>query len=1234
MADVYQWNGFSGAFNDPNSWTDLSTMPEPTSPAGPPGVEDTAEFITNGTATGSGDVNSLSVIGASMVFTGNITAETFSAVNEGVVDFTNGALINVDAGGLLISNFSSGTVAGATVFGGFVDVQYSDLHVEFQGHIDLTQGSANFTVGEPQFTDIPSTFELDFGGSVTDATGVLGGTSGASASVDGGVWSSSGGLAIGTAGSGTLAISIGGVVSTGSGGALTVGLAHGTSGTVTVSDGGSTLLSNYTSDVVGGQGSGSLTLGPSGTVSVAGTLDFGAASGGSGTIVAAAIGATLSVGSALIIGDGGSGIGTIAAGASASVSNGLMLGSQGGGTGALTVTDEGTQLSVGGGEVIGGGGSGALVVQSGGAVLLNSGSVVVGAEAGGSGTVTVTGSNATLGVGNGLTIGALGTGALVLLSGATIGLAIGTLDLGTDLDASGTIAVSGAGSALTLAADQAIVGDAGVGMLSVGAGALFADPGGTMAIGGSIGGSGTLAVAGSAAQATVGSLVVGSAGDGTLSVGAAGSVTTTQDITIAAGNTSLGLLSVSGAGARLADGGSLVVGERGGGDLIVQSSGSVGVSAGSLVVGDATGSTGDVQLGGSLAIGQGITVGNQGAGTLDLQASAALALAGGTIDVGRAAGGSGTLALAGSGVTLAAPGALVVGDSGTGMVTVGAGDSLDVGAGTLNIGVAGSGVGTVMVTGTDAIASLDGLVVGDAGQGTLTVGAGAEVSTLDDIVIGDGMGAAGSVSVNGAGALLDDGGGLIVGAAGSGEIDINQGSISVFSGALTLGVSATAFGSLSLENSTLDLTGSLVVGAAGSGSLLVGANGTLQAQGLVEIGAQDGGAGSISVSGAGSLLDAAVLAVAGSGDAAGGAGTLSIGAGGTVAGDTVTVWSGGTIALDGGVLATDTITVDGMVTGFGTLGGVIIDDGTILANGGTLLLGSLGGSGTLAFGDPATLVLSAPGSALGMPVTGLNNNDRIELAGLTITGAHVTSPGTVTVTTTGPTYELTAVSFAPGAQQTFVTGTDLATGNAYIQVACFAAGTRIAAPRGEVAVEALCVGDRVTLAEGGSEEVIWVGRRTVDATRHPAPQKIWPVRVAAGAFGAAAPRRDLLLSPDHAVFVENVLIPVRCLINGSTIAQVKVDRVEYYHIELPRHDVVLAEGLPVESYLHTGDRSDFANGGGVVRLYPDFNALAWEALGCARLVMIGPELDAARARLAAIAMHHSSRHRNIAQQCA
>jgi serralysin len=30
--------------------------------------------------------------------------------------------------------------------------------------------------------------------------------------------------------------------------------------------------------------------------------------------------------------------------------------------------------------------------------------------------------------------------------------------------------------------------------------------------------------------------------------------------------------------------------------------------------------------------------------------------------------------------------------------------------------------------------------------------------------------------------------------------------------------------------------------------------------------------------------------------------------------------------------------------------------------------------------------------------------------------------------------------------------------------------------------------------------------------------------------------------------------------------------VTYYHIKLDRHDLLLAEGLPAESYLDTGDR--------------------------------------------------------------
>jgi hypothetical protein len=118
--------------------------------------------------------------------------------------------------------------------------------------------------------------------------------------------------------------------------------------------------------------------------------------------------------------------------------------------------------------------------------------------------------------------------------------------------------------------------------------------------------------------------------------------------------------------------------------------------------------------------------------------------------------------------------------------------------------------------------------------------------------------------------------------------------------------------------------------------------------------------------------------------------------------------------------------------------------------------------------------------------------------------------------------------------------------------------------------------------------------------------------VAAGAFGPGRPHSALWLSPDHAVYINKVLIPIKHLINGSTIAQVPVDRVTYHHIELAEHDVLLAEGLPAESFLDMRDGSNYANRPGPVRLHPDFSAGMWEAFACARLVVTGPELGAAR----------------------
>lgn len=131
-----------------------------------------------------------------------------------------------------------------------------------------------------------------------------------------------------------------------------------------------------------------------------------------------------------------------------------------------------------------------------------------------------------------------------------------------------------------------------------------------------------------------------------------------------------------------------------------------------------------------------------------------------------------------------------------------------------------------------------------------------------------------------------------------------------------------------------------------------------------------------------------------------------------------------------------------------------------------------------------------------------------------------------------------------------------------------------------------------------------------DCAAHPRPADVWPVCIRADTFAPGLPHRDLLLSPGHAVLADGVLIPVRHLIDGKAIARVTVASVEYWHLALETHDVVLAEGLPAESFLDDG-RDDLPRG---VR-GPD-PALLWEAQACAPLAVTGPALDRVRERIA------------------
>ena len=575
------------------------------------------------------------------------------------------------------------------------------------------------------------------------------------------------------------------------------------------------------------------------------------------------------------------------------------------------------------------------------------------------------------------------------------------------------------------------------------------------------------------------------------------------------------------------------------------------------------------------------------------------------------------------------------------------------------VGEAAGGSGVAIVQGSQSSVENTGtFVVGDAGLGNLVVQSGGTVATTaGPAIIANTTAASGSsVNVTGPGSDWQIGGTLEVGNAGYGELSISQGA-TVTAGGLDAGVTGQGAIDLSGAGSALQLTGDGTVADAGSAEMSILNGATVSGTDLT-VGSQGTSSGILTVSDAGSLLDLTGTLYIGT---ANGVGDLTVGPGATII--ATSVQQQGQVVLEGGDLDPNVINVgaDQSNGGYGGTGGdgdIIINDGTLLADAGTkssekvmTFQGTIVGQGLMQIDAGSTMELTGPVLS-GSPSVDINNDgtpvpvsstqtvnfeagtgalqlndiggfagtigayyagDLFVITGGVLSGLGVSNGTTLTVGDGGGADSL--VFAAPVSAGRF----SIVNGNTIAVVQCFAAGTRIETDHGPVAVEHLASGDRVAVVDGRQEPIVWIGRRTVNCAAHPRPEQMWPVRVRAGAFGPQRPSRDLYLSPDHAVFVTHVLVPVKYLVNGASIAQVPRATVTYFHIELPAHDIILAEGLPVESYLDTGDRANFANGGAIAALFPNFTAAQWEMRGCAPLVVTGPELDAARAEVRAAA---------------
>ncbi len=163
-------------------------------------------------------------------------------------------------------------------------------------------------------------------------------------------------------------------------------------------------------------------------------------------------------------------------------------------------------------------------------------------------------------------------------------------------------------------------------------------------------------------------------------------------------------------------------------------------------------------------------------------------------------------------------------------------------------------------------------------------------------------------------------------------------------------------------------------------------------------------------------------------------------------------------------------------------------------------------------------------------------------------------------------------------------------------------GTLIETDRGQKPVEELEVGDMVLTKDDGLQPVRWIASRTLDAAALAADPALRPIRIRAGALGEARPARDLVVSPQHCLLIDDwrcellfgedeVLAPARALLNDKTITiEHGAEEVTYYHFMFDRHQIVYSNGAETESFHPASagiEALDEAKRDELFKLYPE-----------------------------------------------
>ncbi len=510
---------------------------------------------------------------------------------------------------------------------------------------------------------------------------------------------------------------------------------------------------------------------------------------------------------------------------------------------------------------------------------------------------------------------------------------------------------------------------------------------------------------------------------------------------------------------------------------------------------------------------------------------------------------------------------------------------------------------SVNVSGAGSAFQITGaLDVGDAATGLLAVTNGATVSaaTLDD---GVGATGAGIVTVSGPNADLTTTGTVSVGNSGSGELSILNGANVTIGGDLNIANAGSGTGNVDIEDTTGTITfdGNIWVGFNGFGVLNIGYGvDYIQNNGGISFGPNSSGA-------INSFADPSpFLSNADSNP-------LPIGATGV---DQLAAYlfnSGELVIPNSHTLTFDTPIISGGGSfSLGSNDSLTLNAGTV--SGQTFTLGS---DDKLTIGIDALQTIDTPDSGTSFVTSTNTNYGTPSIDNFNGVIANFTAGDRIAVDTDGAATFSIDGSIVSVIQNGNTVGTltvDVAAGTTLTTAdfvdtneLCFCAGSLIRTPGGEVPVERLAVGDTVLTWDGGTRPITWIGVGRVLATRG-RRSAATPVIVRKNALADNVPARDLHVTKGHSLYLDGVLIPVEFLVNHRSILwDDRAQEVSLYHVELDRHDVMVANGAPAESYRDDGNRWLFQNGNGGWGLPPQEP--------CAEVLTGGPVVDAVWRRL-------------------